>query len=231
MCSYLSKEEGECSQAMKQEFKDTLEKGDNYYEQMKTIAHAYSSERECSSQEAAYHIMPELCLRKVFPAAGNVNSNIPEKRVKIILSKREVSLLPEDSTDIFKRNIASRYIIRPSEEVFNQLCYVSFIKRYQLFPKQVENDSQPNELFDVVIKENHSVNNNNSYSKHITLSTGETLLHRKVEFPLRYHVLIKHKYPEAYVHHLLFMFYPFGSEKNVKQENHYHVVQIYQKLG
>ena len=88
---------------------------------MKTIAHAYSSERERSSQEAAYHIKPELWLRKVFPAAGNVNSNIPEKRVKIILPKREVSLLPEDSTDVFKRNIASRYIIRPSEEVFNPL--------------------------------------------------------------------------------------------------------------
>ena len=60
MCSYLSKEEDECSQAMKQAFKETLEKGGSYYEQMKTIAHAYSSKRECSLQEAVYHIMPEL---------------------------------------------------------------------------------------------------------------------------------------------------------------------------
>ena len=46
MCSYLSKEEDECSQAMKQAFKETLEKRASYYEQMKTIAHAYSSKRE-----------------------------------------------------------------------------------------------------------------------------------------------------------------------------------------
>ena len=125
VCSYLSKEEDECSQAMKQAFKETLEKRASYYEQMKTIAHAYSSKRECSLQEAVYHIMPELWLRKVFPAVVNVSSDVPEKRVKMILSKKELSLLPEDSTDIYKRNMVSRYIIRPSEEVFNQLCYAS----------------------------------------------------------------------------------------------------------
>ena len=87
ICSYLSKEEDECSQAMKQAFKETLEKRAGYYEPMKTIAHAYSSKRECSFQEAVYHIMPELWLRKVFPAVVNVSSNVPE-RVKMILSKR-----------------------------------------------------------------------------------------------------------------------------------------------
>ena len=45
--------------------------------------------------------MPELWLRKVFPAVVNVNNDVPEKRVKMILSKRELSLLPEDSTDIY----------------------------------------------------------------------------------------------------------------------------------
>ena len=60
MCSYLSKEENECSQAMKQAFKETLEKGTSYYEQIKTVAHVYSSKRECSLQEAANHIMPHL---------------------------------------------------------------------------------------------------------------------------------------------------------------------------
>ena len=77
-----------------QAFKEVLEKGASYYEQMKTIAHAYSSKRECSLQEATYHIMPELWLRKDFPAVVNVNGNVPEKRVKMILAKRELSLLP-----------------------------------------------------------------------------------------------------------------------------------------
>ena len=99
--------------------------------------------------------MPELWQRKVFFAVVNVNSNVPEKRVKMILSKRKLSLLPEDSTEIYKRNMVSRYIIRPSEGVFNQLCYASLVKKYQLLTKQVENDSQANELSDEVIEENH----------------------------------------------------------------------------
>ena len=49
MCSYLSKQEDECSQAMKQVFKESLE--------MKS---AYVSKRDCSLQEAVYKVMPEL---------------------------------------------------------------------------------------------------------------------------------------------------------------------------
>ena len=70
-----------------------------------------------------------------FPAVVNANSNVPEKRLKMVLSKRELSLLPDNSTDIYKRHMFSHYIIRPSKEVFNQLCCASFVKKYQLLPK------------------------------------------------------------------------------------------------
>ena len=83
ICSYLSKGEDECSQVIKKAFKETLEKGTSYYEQMKATAHAYLSKNECSLQEAVYHIMAELWLRNVFPADFNVKSNVPEKRVKM----------------------------------------------------------------------------------------------------------------------------------------------------
>ena len=58
MCSYLSKQEDECSQAMKQAFKESLERGAGSYEQVKSAAHAYVSKRECSLQEAVYQLMP-----------------------------------------------------------------------------------------------------------------------------------------------------------------------------
>ena len=81
MCSYLSKEEHECLQVMKQAFKETLEKGPSYYEQMKTIVHAYSWKRECSLPE----IYTTLCQdygRKVFPAVVNVNGSISGKKLQ-----------------------------------------------------------------------------------------------------------------------------------------------------
>ena len=66
MCSYLSKQEDECSQAMKQAVKEVFENNLDNYQQMKRVAHAYSSKRECSVQESVYHIMPELWLKKYF---------------------------------------------------------------------------------------------------------------------------------------------------------------------
>ena len=90
----------------------------------------------------------------------------------------------------------------------------------------MEIDSQPNELSDEDSEENHSVNNNYSYRKRITLSTGEKLVHRKVEFVLRYLVANKHEDPEANSHHLLLNVLSI-SQNNLKHENHSHIVQNY----
>ena len=105
---YLSKQEDECSQAMKQTLKESLKKGGGSYEKMKSVVHEYSSKRECSLQEAVYQEMPELWLRKVFPGVLYANSNIPEKRVRMKLSKKEVFKLPKNSADICKRNMVNK---------------------------------------------------------------------------------------------------------------------------
>ena len=67
MCAYLSKTEDSCSNAMKQALTESIEKRQNNFDQMQAIAHAYASNQECSVQEAVYHCLPELWLRKVFP--------------------------------------------------------------------------------------------------------------------------------------------------------------------
>ena len=57
--------------------------------------------------------MSELWLRKVFPAVLFAMSNIPEKYVRIMLSKKKMSEFHKDSTNIYKRNMVNRYMIRP----------------------------------------------------------------------------------------------------------------------
>ena len=173
MCSHLSKQEDECSESMKQAFKESLQKEAGSYEQMKSVAHAYASKCECFLQEAVYQIMPELWLRKVFPGVLYLNSNIPEKRVRMMLSKKEIAELPEDNTDIYKRNMMNRYMIRLHDALFEQLCYALLIKRYQLLTKPFANDSQPEELVDELVETNHS--NSSSYPKLLILSTFKKL--------------------------------------------------------
>ena len=114
MCQYFSKTEDQCSQAMKQAAEEAFENSMHHHDTMKTTAKAYLNSRECSVQEAVYHILPELKLRRIFPAVGFVNTNIPEERVKVLLSKKELSKIPNGSSNIFKKSNIDRFIERPN---------------------------------------------------------------------------------------------------------------------
>ena len=108
MCAYLSKIKDECSNAMSQAVNKGWENKSNNYDQMKLIARAYASKRECSVQEAMYHIMQELWLRKVFPLVLFANTNLLENRYRVCVCEKEIKQLPESSTDIFKKNMLDR---------------------------------------------------------------------------------------------------------------------------
>ena len=137
MCAYFSKSEDETSEAMKQAAKEAATCGKNKLELMKSIARAYATKRECSVQEAVYHVMPELWLRKTFPGVIFANSNLPENRYRMFRSEKEIKELPDDSIDIYKRNMIDRYIDRP-DSVFqkgkyakiDRLCYAEFLSHY-----------------------------------------------------------------------------------------------------
>ena len=63
--------------------------------------------------------MPELWLRKIFPAVTFANTNIPDKRFRICLTESELNELPQDSNAIFKQNMLDRYCDRPNARSFN----------------------------------------------------------------------------------------------------------------
>ena len=48
-----------------------------------------------------------------------LNSNIPEKRHRIFRRKENLDDLPDDSTDVFQRNMLDRYLDRPDREFEN----------------------------------------------------------------------------------------------------------------
>ena len=73
------------------------------------MPHAYTSKNECSLQKALYQIIPEHSL---FIGALYVNSKIQEKCDGMMLNKKKIAKSPEDSTDIYKRNMMNRYMIR-----------------------------------------------------------------------------------------------------------------------
>ena len=116
MCSYFSKSEDKCSFAIKQAVLEAFDNKLDQFNTMKIILKAYTSNRECSVQEAVYHILPELHVRRVFPGVQFVNTNLPEERSKILQTEEQLSSLPED---IFKRNNIGCYLARPAVSFFD----------------------------------------------------------------------------------------------------------------
>ena len=79
---------------------------------------------------------------------------LPECRCKIFYKKEELNELPDDSTDIFQRNILDRYTNRPDSHFQNgkyaaleNLYLAEFLSSYYVESKINEtsnyNDSQP----------------------------------------------------------------------------------------
>ena len=119
MCACLSKSEDECSHAIQEAFKDAFRKNLDQYNQMKPIVHEYTNNRECSVQEYLYHVLPGQLLRKTFPGVIFANSNIPEKHFRVCLKEEESSELPENSQDIFQRNMLDRHKDCPNSSFAN----------------------------------------------------------------------------------------------------------------
>ena len=135
---------------MKQAAKEAFENNMHNQDAMKTIAKACLSNWEYSVQEVVYYILPELKLRRIFPAVYFVNTNLPEETVWVLLSKKELSELPDDSSNIFKKSNFDRYVERPNAtfcngkySVLDYFCFAEFLAYYTLEIKSV-NISQIN---------------------------------------------------------------------------------------
>ena len=196
---------------MKQALKVSIENKCSNYEQMKAIARAYSSNQECFVQEAVYHCLQELWLRKGFPGVIYADTNIPEKRFRVLRSQKETGDLHDNSNDIFKRNMLDRYVDRPDERfsnvVLNKFCYAEFLRFYYIIPSSNENDWQPMELKDELFEVNSPATR---YPIVISLmSSKEKMKCRKLPSVLRYFTTNKNRDCESYAHHLLLLFYPF----------------------
>ena len=163
MRQHFSKIEDQCSQVMKKVAKEAFENNMHYHGTMKTIAKAYLSIRQCSVTQAVYHILPKLKLRRVFVAAYFVNINPLEERFPVLPSVKELSKLPADSPNIFKKSNINCYIERPSAtfnnrkySALNHFCYIEFLALYTIENKSTKAFKyHPDELDDDLIENNH----------------------------------------------------------------------------
>ena len=110
-----------------------------------------------------YHILPKLKLRRNFAAAYFVNTNLSGERVKVLLFEKELSELPDDSPNIFKKSNIGRYMERPKAtfcngkySVFNYIRYTELLAYYTFENKSSKTcEYQPNKFDDNLVEYSH----------------------------------------------------------------------------
>ena len=217
VCSYFSKDETECSQAIMNAAREAKDNNLNIRESLRRVGTAFLSCREVSAQECVYRCMPEFWLRKTFPCTVFVNTGLPEERCRVAKSKEEIEDLDDDSTDTFMSNIIEQYSERPN--IVDQLCLTEFAacyyKDYGKDPDEF-NDVQPNVLSDDLIESNHISNCESVLPPSIKLNKGrETMKCHKIKAVMRFHIPSKPKEPEKFYHHLLMLYFPWRKETDL----------------
>lgn len=178
--------------------------------------------------------MPELWLRKIFPSTVFVSTDLPDKRIRVAKSKKELDDLGDDSTYIYKSNIIERYSIRPkSIPAVDNLCLAEFAAYYYKDYRRENSetiDAQPEKLTDEIIEMQHSTTSDDkSLPSQIKLmNTNEKMKCRKVRGVIRYHTPNKTKEPEKYFHHLLMLYYPWRNEANLMASDSTYASKFYE---
>ena len=217
VCSYFSKDETECSQAILNAAKEAKDSNLNIRDKLRKIGAAFLSTREVSSQECVYRCMPELWLRKVYPKTVFVSTGLPEKRVRVAKSQTGLDALDDDSTDIYKSNIIERYRMRPHTiPSVDSLCLAQFASYYykEYSTNSETSDAQPEILTHDAIELYVQLDTNTDLSSQLPpriklINSNEIMKCRKIRAVVRYHTPNKTKEPENYFHHLLMLYYPW----------------------
>ena len=207
---------------MKQAAREAIYNKLDQFDTRKNILKDFVSNTECSFQVAVYHILSELHLRRVFPGVQFVNTKSTRRTFKNTSNWKTIKFLPENSTDIFKRNNIDHYLARPSVSfcdenysILDSFCFGKFTAYYGLIYKPKETNEGEEYRLDLLpdslMGGNHESLN---YPKMVKfMNSNGKIQCRKVLRVLRYHTPNKYRFQEKYAHPLLFLLFPFWSEK------------------
>ena len=123
---------GKAQRGMSKLLKDALlhyKAGDTTIrERLRGIANKFQNCSEVSAQEVSYHLL-SLPLSKCSRANVYINTNPPDKRVRILKSKPILQGMEHDSEDILQSGLIEHYMQRPDE--LENICLAVFASMYE----------------------------------------------------------------------------------------------------
>lgn len=131
ICTYICKNE---PFAFKQKIHSTLQelpKESSQRRILSKIGNILLTHRTISTQETVYRI---LGLQMVYNSRESIyiDTSLPEKRYRILKSKKQLDELSPGSTDLYVDNMRQYYLYRPNTDLFDPMTVSKFVTNYKL---------------------------------------------------------------------------------------------------
>ena len=130
---YINMSQRGMSKLLRDAIKDINDDNHSIRERLKTICKKFLNATEVSAQEAVYHILG-IKVSQSSRSTIFINTGEPDQRTKIVKSKRELKLLPNDSNDIYTTGLLDYYVNRP--DCLEDLNLADFASKFDYSKKK-----------------------------------------------------------------------------------------------
>ena len=107
-------------------YKEARTNNKSLKESVRHIGNKFLNASEVSAQEAVYLIL-QMSVSQKSRECIFIPTSPPEERIFLLKSKKDLSELPEDSTDIEASNLVEKYKARP--HVLEPYCLADFVAK------------------------------------------------------------------------------------------------------
>lgn len=121
---YINKADKGMSRLLRAAVEEAKKGKSSVREFLRSISNVFLNASEISAQEATYCLV-SLPLSRASEAEIYLNTSLPQERVHILKSLREIRNMDENSSDIFQNSIIDYYAKRPSALEDISLAYFS----------------------------------------------------------------------------------------------------------
>lgn len=199
LTSYICKPERTMSEMMRKASKEASSKP--VRQALNDIGHIFIKSREVSEHEAILRVL-SLPLRKSCVDVQFVQTDIPEKRTRVLKPRHILETLHDTDTDIFLPSIHEKYACRPDS--LENICLADFVAKFNIGSHTSTEEDDHEEDSD-----NHTKKIYHLKNKMGIISTSKVI---------RYHNVSKQRDEEMYFHRLLILYLPWRSEAELMLE-------------
>ncbi|KAI8126960.1 hypothetical protein CVS40_3158 [Lucilia cuprina] len=181
-------------------------------QRLQHIGNKFISASEVSGQEASYNILG-MHLSQCSSSEVYINTLHPDKRVRILKSRRELENIPGESTDVFQKNLLDHYIARPND--MQDYCLAHFAAYYKYSKSRPSRNRRHQEEEDDYNENNDFIDDNNDGNEnYIKLRDGSGYIYKK-ESPaiIRFPTFNADQNRENYFRALVMLYMPWRNEK------------------